>query len=180
MAAPIHNIQAIPESPLGPVTIKRFMQYVKRPPEGEDGCWLWQGARGSKSGHGRFKFQGKLYGPHRLAYVHFVGPLAAGQYVCHHCDNGACVNPAHLFAGTHSDNMKDAARKGRMPSQKNEHVDRFSTLKAEDIDRVKALIARGLGTVRIARELGIHKSCVRNFMARYRLKSLNPPPRRTA
>jgi HNH endonuclease len=64
-------------------------------------------------GYGRASYQGKRLRAHRLSYMLSVGPIPAGMVVCHSCDTPPCINPAHLFLGTQSDNMKDAAAKGR-------------------------------------------------------------------
>ena len=79
----------------------------------ESGCWEWTGGKSSK-GYGRANVAGKLEHPHRLSARHFGILTNESLMVCHACDNPPCCNPAHLFQCTRSENMKDAARKGRL------------------------------------------------------------------
>jgi hypothetical protein len=85
---------------------------AKHMPEPNSGCWLWLGAVW-ETRHGlRAKFSTSLIAA-RVAYEFYVGPIPTGLFICHKCDNTLCVNPDHLFPGTHRDNMQDMIRKGR-------------------------------------------------------------------
>lgn len=79
---------------------------------GANDCWPWTGCR-MRSGYGQHSANGCRVLAHRRAWELTNGPIPAGKYVCHHCDNPSCCNPAHLFLGTQTDNMRDAAGKGR-------------------------------------------------------------------
>lgn len=81
-------------------------------PEPNTGCYLWFGAR-SGFGYGSFTRGGKKFDAHRYAFEQAYGPISAGLWVLHRCDVPECVNPEHLFLGTHGDNMADMTRKGR-------------------------------------------------------------------
>lgn len=80
-------------------------------PEPNTGCWLWKHGT-HKFGYGFFKHAGEVTA-HRVSWVLHNGPIPDGMHVLHRCDVPQCVNPDHLFLGTHTDNMKDCARKGR-------------------------------------------------------------------
>jgi hypothetical protein len=70
----------------------------------ESGCWLWMGAR-TPLGYGRFWTGLELGYAHRFSYEWFVGPIPNRYDLDHLCRNPPCVNPDHLEAVTHRENI---------------------------------------------------------------------------
>jgi hypothetical protein len=88
-------------------------------------CWPYR-ALGNEKGYVHIRLGGKDRLAHRFAFEAVKGPIPAGQVILHLCDNPSCVNPAHLRAGTHRENMRDKETKGRA---------RFSRKRRPDRDR---------------------------------------------
>jgi len=126
----------------------------------ETGCW--------EIGNGMYPqiyIHCKRYVGNRIAYAATRGDIPTGMYVCHRCDNKRCVNPDHLFLGTHADNMADAAKKGIIkagfhPDQNRGENNPRAKLTMEQALEIRAIPKRYGMIPEIAQQYGVHKSTI--------------------
>lgn len=112
-------------------------------------CWTW--TAGKDQGYGVFRVGPCLLEKaHRVAWE-FVHGAAGDLFVCHHCDNRACVRDEHLFLGTTQDNIDDCRSKGRHPTWR---------LSDGDVAVIRERQAAGESYGAIARDLGVSRATV--------------------
>jgi hypothetical protein len=133
----------------------RFWRYVE-PMMDDRGCWEWAG--GLRNHYGLFRHPLTRYA-HRASWVISFGEIPEGLDVCHHCDNPSCVNPAHLFLGTHQENVTDCVRKGRRAPTHGEFAGRH-ILTFEQVSSIRDRVARGEVQRHLAREYSVSVSTV--------------------
>ena len=112
-----------------------------------NGCLEWRGSI-STNGYGYITFHGKQQLTHRVAWLLTHGDVPKGGHILHKCDNPCCCNPAHLFLGTHADNMRDKAIKGRVNTTK---------LNVEQVLKIRKL---DLSIKEIAAMYGVDRSTI--------------------
>jgi hypothetical protein len=137
--------------------IDRFMRYIDKdgPIVADElgACWIWMGAV-DKDGYGKFSSVENRYGrAHRFSFEYHNGPLG-GSFCCHKCDNPGCVNPNHLFAGTHTENMRDSTSKGRGKIGSNNGR---AVLSAHDVIAIREawVISEGITMAGLGRQYGV-------------------------
>lgn len=128
-------------------------------------CWIWKHAIDHK-GYGVFRVGKKNLRAHRFAYAALISEIPDGWNVCHHCDVRSCVNPGHLWVGTHMENVSDMMRKGRSPNGENHGRARLSRAQALEVKLSTGPRAE------IARKYGISTEYVTNIRSGKRWKIL--------
>lgn len=158
----------------------RFWKHVER--RGPDDCWPWIAAL-SNSGYGLFNSlrSGSARGAHCAAYELTRGPIPPGLCVCHSCDSRypvgsteyrRCVNPRHLFLGTHLNNLHDASTKGRIASGDRHYSRRTpmklvrgerhgaSKLTAAKVRSIRRAVANGVTQQTLGVRFGVSQSVI--------------------
>lgn len=141
----------------------RFWSRVRK----GDGCWLWTGGLNKPNGYGQINVQRRHRLAHQVAWC-IANPgssIPPGQCVLHRCDNPQCVNPDHLFLGTHSDNMHDMYSKDRRQSARGEKHG-LAKLTSQDVIAIRARKARGLSLHRLAKDFGVARRTIQHVVQR--------------
>jgi hypothetical protein len=135
---------------MNPKELARFEDKIVRVPE--SGCWMWAAAL-DRYGYGHVKLSGRLRASHRVSYEHHIGEIPAGMQIDHLCRVRCCVNPAHLEAVTHQENVRrgnggcvNAAKthcaQGHKFSESNTYYDRLGRRRCRECSRNSARARR--------------------------------------
>lgn len=121
---------------------------------GEDECWLWKA--GKRGHYGSSYRSGKVLGAHQHSYIIAHGSIPDDHDVCHSCDNPLCVNPKHLWAGTHAQNMADMATKGRAAREFATGTNAYNAkLTDERVREIRRLYAEGVTMRALSKQFGV-------------------------
>lgn len=139
---------------------ERFLEKLGEGALGERiGCWEWKGYI-DPQGYGRIEVRGQAFKAHRAAYELFIAPIPEGMHVLHHCDNRSCVNPAHLFLGTNSDNVADSVTKHRRARGESIGLAKLTQSQVREIRGQYKPFSRDVGGRALARHYGVNHSTI--------------------
>lgn len=141
----------------------RITDVFKYYTQNENGCWIWNGARGSE-GYPELRREGKVFRMHREFYAIHKGEIPRGVFVCHTCDVRNCVNPDHLFIGTPKENTHDMISKGRnVPPRSGERHNHAKLTECKVLE-VIGLAKEGCSYRSIARKFGMHHTTISDLI----------------
>lgn len=115
-------------------------------------------------GYGALRWQGRSRVAHVIVWTEERGPVPDNLFLLHTCDNRLCVNPDHLFLGTHEENMADMKAKGRA-SRHGCVTGGIPKLTEDDVREIRRRRELGESQGSLARQFGVSKSYVQGIVA---------------
>lgn len=150
-------------TPIPNLSIDEFVHFMEKV-EKTATCWLWTASKGP-CGYGRFNLLGKQIPAHRISWRWFKKEDPGSKRVLHTCSVRACVNPDHLFLGTHSENMLQAYSEGTRSCKGGLHP--RSKLTEPEVLEIRKLAKSGLSRTLISKRFpGVDITTIRDVIAR--------------
>lgn len=138
-----------------------------------DECWEWAASTGSH-GYGAFNLDGSEVIPaHWVSWMLETGEWA-DDHVLHYCDNKRCVNPSHLYEGTHQDNMVDAFESGlsQPPEPEIGEQNPNSKLSVSEVSEIRSRYPDDPYSA-LASEFSVSKQCIAQIIKRKTWKHID-------
>lgn len=126
-----------------------------------NGCWIWDGLR-NKAGYGRIRLKYSDKTCHRYSWELHNGLIPKDKIVCHHCDVTSCVNPSHLYLGTHQDNANDRSNRNRGRDQAGSKHNMAKLTEAQVL-QIKEKLINGATANQIMGEYSVSRMTVSNI-----------------
>jgi hypothetical protein len=143
----------------------RFWEKVDK--RGPDECWPWLGAK-NPLGRAKIYVDGMHRSASRISWeLHNSQPFPTDLDACHTCDDPGCVNPAHIWAGSAFDNLRDCAAKGRYRGPAGN-----ATLTPEAVREIRARAANGETVLELAKAFAVKRKTIANAIKRATWKSV--------
>lgn len=136
----------------------------------ETGCWIWLKGL-NHNGYGTLTHRRKTYLAHKASYQTFVGQVPVGKLVLHTCDVSCCINPAHLYAGTQKENVRDCETRGRAQHPRGS-LHGKSKLNEQQVLEIKARLKGEESFIRIAKDYCVRPSTIEKIYYGYTWKWL--------
>lgn len=156
-----------------PLTIiERAARILNKVRIASNGCWIWGNIK--PGNYAMLHENGKTIHMTHVFWGLAYGPIPHGLQALHDCpncqDDTRCVNPDHLWLGTHQDNMDDKEAKGRGHQLSGEKC-WAAKLNKESALEVRRRYKLGLG-VKLAREYGVTPVAILKIVKRKSWKNI--------
>ena len=130
---------------------------------GPDACWPWRG-QVTDYGYGRMAVRGRLLMAHRLVYERAYGPLPAGAWVWHQCENPGCCNPGHLEVAAPGDLSLGDRSRGEAHHR--------ARLTEGAVREIRLRHAAGERAAALSRTFGVSRTAVSDIVLRRRWRHI--------
>lgn len=159
----------LPTETLAEFRTRRFWSKIDK--RGADECWNWIGPM-NRSGYGKFSLWGKadrgrVISAHRHSFEIAYGPIERmdghhGTVIAHRCDNRRCVNPAHLFACSQAENLRDCLAKNRGNKARGDRAGK-AKLTSSMVSVVRSRIREGDDAIALSRDFNVNPQTIRDI-----------------
>lgn len=174
----IIEMTEITQADIDRLAVEKYKKKILKRIEGkvepitETGCYIWT-ASSYGGRYGNIYYRGKVTPAHRVVWTILNGDIPSGMSVCHKCDIGFCVNPEHLFLGTHQENMIDMVKKGRnVPGGVRGEKNYLAKLTEKDVRQIKTMV-KTLSMKKVSMVFGVSESCINQIKRGVSWKHVN-------